>query len=48
MSNLSTFNNFYLNLSQSAYEDRPISFYKHLNDVENAAYFDFSKEYKDP
>ena len=48
MSNLSTFNNFYLNLSQSAYEDRPISFYKHLNDVENAAYFDFSKEYKSP
>lgn len=48
MSNLSTFNNFYLNLSQSAYEDRPISFYKHLKEVENAAYFDFSKEYKDP
>lgn len=48
MSNLSTFNNFYLNLSQSAYEDRPNSFYKRLNKVENAAYFDFSKEYKDP
>ena len=47
MSNLSTFNNFYLNLSQSAYEDRPNSFYKRLNKVENAAYFDFSKEYKD-
>ena len=48
MSNLSTFNNFYLNLSQSAYEDRPNSFYNRLNEVENAAYFDFSKEYKDP
>ena len=48
MSNLSTFNNFYLNLSQSANEDRPNSFYNRLNEVENAAYFDFSKEYKDP
>lgn len=48
MSNLSTFNNFYLNLSQSAYEDRPNSFYNRLKEVEDSAYFDFSKEYKDP
>lgn len=52
MSNLNNFNNIYLNLSQSAYEDRPLSFFKALKDKvliedEEFALRDFSKDYQE-
>lgn len=37
MSNLTTFDNIYANLSQSAYEDRPYSFYEQLKDPDEFA-----------
>ena len=53
MNNLNNFNNIYLNLSQSAYEIRPLNFYKALTDKtlmdeQDSVRRDYSKEYKDP
>ena len=46
MTNLKSFNNIYLDLSQSSYGDRPFSFYKALVDVQDdVAPMDYSKNY---
>ena len=45
MTNLRTFNNLYIDLSQSAYEDRPYSFYHRLLYTDDYADMDFSLTY---
>ena len=52
MNNLNNFNNIYLNLSQSAYEIRPLNFYqaltdKTLMDEQDSVRRDFSKDYQE-
>lgn len=52
MNNLNNLNNIYLNLSQSAYEDRPLSFYQMLTDKilmgeQDAVFRDLSKDYQE-
>lgn len=52
MNNLNNLNNIYLNLSQSAYEDRPLSFYRMLTDNvlmggQDTVFRDLSKDYQE-
>ena len=46
MTNLRTFNNLYIDLSQSAYEDRPYSFYNRLLYTDDYADMNFSNTYE--
>ena len=46
MTNLKTFNNLYIGLSQSAYEDRPYSFYNRLLYTDDYADINFSNTYE--
>ena len=46
MTNLRTFNNLYIDLSQSAYEDRPYSFYDRLLYTDDYADMNFSNTYE--
>ena len=46
MTNLKTFNNLYIDLAQSAYEDRPYSFYNRLLYTDDYADMNFSNTYK--
>lgn len=52
MNNLNNLNNIYLNLSQSAYEVRPLNFYQDLNDkmligIQDTVFKDFSKDFQE-
>jgi len=46
MTNLRTFNNLYIDIAQSAYEDRPYSFYNRLLYTDDYADMNFSNTYK--
>lgn len=46
MTNLRTFNNLYIDIAQSAYEDRPYSFYNRLLYTDDYAEMNFSNTYK--
>ena len=52
MNNLNNLNNIYLNLSQSAYEVRPLNFYQDLNNkmligIQDTVFKDFSKDFQE-